>query len=202
MKLFHTPNSPYARTARIALREYGLLGGCEEIVAANRQPDNPVLGFSPVGRVPTLVADGLVITESRAVFGFIQARALVGSQISNADIDWAASAQEGQILGFLDGIAVWVREKRRPADQRSDFMIQVETDRAVRCLQHLNGEAVARRLPDASQFRGAALAAALDLMALHQFVRGWRAEHEALSAWLDEQARRPSMLQTAPSLLS
>jgi glutathione S-transferase len=64
MKLFYTPDSPYARTARIALREYGLLASCEEIIAANRQPNNPVLEFSPVGRVPTLVADGFVITES------------------------------------------------------------------------------------------------------------------------------------------
>lgn len=199
MKLFYTPNSPYARTARIALREYGLLAGCEEIIAANRQPDNPVLEFSPVGRVPTLVANGLVITESRAFFDYIKECSSVGLSASNGRRDWQAETQEGQIVGFLDGVAVWIREKRRSPDQRSDFMLQVEVDRAVRCLRYLNGEAVDRRLPDVAQFGGAALASALDLMTLHGLFRDWRAEHEALWAWLDEQAGRPSMQATVPS---
>lgn len=198
MKLFYTPNSPYARTARIALREYGLLTDCEEIVAANRQPDNPVLEFSPVGRVPTLVVGRLVITESRTVFGYLQARTLAGTRVSGAGIDWGAAAKEGQIVGFLDGVAVWIREMRRPLNQRSGLLLQVESDRASRCLCYLNDEVVTGRLPDVSQFAGAALAAALDLMTMHELIRGWRAEHKPLSAWLDEQAHRPSMQQTAP----
>lgn len=198
MKLFYTPNSPYARTARVAMREYGLLVGCQEIVAANRQPDNPVLEFSPVGRVPTLVTAEVVLTESRAIFDYLQSSGSGDDQITNTRVDWAASAQEGQILGFLDGIALWVRERRRSPEQRSDFIMQVEAERAVRCLSYLNSEAVARRLTDVSSFRGATLAAALELMTLHELVRDWRVEHKALSSWLEQQSSRPSMQQTAP----
>lgn len=196
MKLFYTPNSPYARTARIALREYGLLATTEEAVAANREPDNPVLAFNPVGRVPTLVADGLVITEAPRVFAYI--RQVHGKGVSPPD--WEAVVQEGQILGFLEGIAFWVRENRRPVEHRSASLIDVEIDRAGRCLAHLDGEARKQHLPDVTEFRGAALAAALDLMDLHGLKPAWRAEHEMLSAWLDRQAARPSLQQTVPKL--
>src|SRR5688500_14709720 len=53
MILFYSQNSPYSRIARIALRESGLISIASERLAANRQPDNPVLEYSPVGRVPT-----------------------------------------------------------------------------------------------------------------------------------------------------
>jgi glutathione S-transferase len=201
MKLFYTPNSPYARTARIALREYGLLATTEEAVAANREPDNPVLAFNPVGRVPTLVAGGLVITEAPRIFAYI--RQVSGKSMPRPETvspDWEAVAQEGQILGFLEGIAFWVRENRRPVEHRSASLIDVEIDRAGRCLAHLNGNARRQHLPDVTEFRGAALAAALDLMDLHRLKPAWRTEHEALSAWLQRQASRSSLQQTVPKL--
>lgn len=46
MQLFYSPNSPYARIARVALRETGLIEIAEETPARNRRPDNPVLAHS------------------------------------------------------------------------------------------------------------------------------------------------------------
>ena len=198
MILFYTPNSPYARTARIALREWGVLDVAEERLAVNRSADNPVLQFSPVGRVPTLVHGDLVITEARSVFAFITAFGGAEETGDRAGTDWPAVAEEGQIAGFLEGIASWVRENRRPIDGRSDFLLSVERDRARRCLDHLEARAAARRLPDVDAFGGAALAAALELMEVHRLSPGWRSEHNALGDWLERQQDRPSMRETAP----
>ncbi|WP_265517928.1 glutathione S-transferase family protein [Nitratireductor luteus] len=144
MILFYTRNSPYARTARIALREWGLLEAVEERAAANREPDNPVLQFSPVGRVPTLVHADLVITEARSVFAYIKAFAGAGYAERPTPFDWATVAEEGQIVGFLEGIASWVRENRRAMEGQSDFLLNVERDRMLRCLNYLDALATNR----------------------------------------------------------
>ncbi len=197
MQLYYTPNSPYARIARIALREYGLLARASERLAANRMPDNPVLQFSPVARVPTLLHDGLAITETRHVFRYIAE--LAGRQDTGA-ADWPSIAQEGQFLGFLEGISAWVRENRREGPQRSTFLLQVEDDRARRCLRAFEIAAAQSPLPGIPCFRTTVLACALSLMDLRGLVPGWREEHGALAAWYDDQAARPSMRETAPAL--
>lgn len=183
MILFYTQNSPYARTARIALREWGVLGLAEERRAANREVDNPVLEFSPVGRVPTLVHAGLVITEAQSVFAYIKEFACAGNVERMCQVDWATVAEEGQIVGFLDGIAFWVRENRRAAEVRSDFLLNVERDRMLRCLNYLETLATTRLLPAVSEFRGAALASALHLMDTHRFCPDWKMKNKALAAW-------------------
>ena len=71
IKLFYSLNSPYARIARIAARESGIIDEITEIPSKNREPDNPVLEYSPVGRVPTLVDGNLIITETKNVHRYI-----------------------------------------------------------------------------------------------------------------------------------
>lgn len=204
MKLFYSPNSPYARIARIGLRESGLISDVIEVVAANRQPNNPVLEFSPVGRVPVLVANDLVITETKNVYEYIfefAANDSANDSMSEpATRKWNEIVQEGQILGFLEGIASWVRENRRNAEQRSNFLVSVEADRACRCLAALNSGAENKGLPDIPIFRAVALSVSLALMDLHQLVPNWRDDHRKLFEWFDRQARRPSVRETAPTL--
>lgn len=200
MILFYTSNSPYARTARIALREWGVLEVAEERPAANRETDNPVLQFNPVGRVPTLVHAGLVITEARSVFAYIKDFAGAGDVERVALVDWATVAEEGQIVGFLEGIAFWVRENRRAIEGRSEFLLSVERDRMLRCLNHLDTLVTTRPLPAVSEFRGAALASALHLMDAHRFCPNWKTKNKALAAWFENQLDRQSMRETAPHL--
>ena len=198
MKLFYSPNSPYARIARVALRESGLFDQASELMAANRQPDNPVLGFSPAGKVPTLVHEGLAITESRRIYDYIAASSQTNALERETPGNWKVIAQEGQILGFLDGIASWVREKRRLPEQQSGFLLQVEADRAERCLSLLEQIAINRDLPSVPAFRAIALASALSLMELHDFIPAWPQGFPQLRQWFAKQTARPSMQETAP----
>lgn len=198
MQLFYSRNSPYARIARIAVRESGLADRVEERLAANRQPDNPVLAHSPVGRVPALIDGGLVITEARNVFTYLAESSGHPAMGTTDRPDWPAIMREGQIVGFVDGIAAWVRENRRPPERRSSFLLQVEADRSRRCLAWLEEQAAAGHLDPFPRFAAVALAVGLDLMRFHGFHPEWLDRYPALARWFEAQEVRPSMRQTAP----
>ena len=107
-----------------------------------------------------------------------------------------AIAREGQILGFLEGIAFWVREMRRDEPDRSEFLIGVEVDRGRRCLQRFEREVAA--LPEFPAFDAIAFGAALSLMELHKFFPDWQQTYPALAAWYARLEAQASMLATAP----
>jgi len=198
MKLYYSQNSPFARIARIALRESGMLSSASEELAANRQPDNPVLKHSLVGRVPTLVDGDVVITEAKYVFSYLAEKSGSAAMLAETKLDWKEIGQEGQILGFVDGVACWVRENRRNSASRSKFLVDVEIARPKRCFNYLEREANAYRLPDFPAFRGIVLAAGLGLMDLHKFYPDWRSKYQTLSAWFEIQEMRSSMRETTP----
>lgn len=199
MKLFYSPGSPYARIARIMIRESGLAAETIEVLAANRRPDNPVLEYSAVGRVPTLIDGDLTITEVRHVYDYLASKSRSAPIPHPEYLTWREICQEGQILGFLEGIASWVRENRRELHLRSDFLVRVETERSKRCLAYLESEVDKKRLPDFPVFRSIALAAGLGLMEFQQLKPDWRAIHPALAAWYDRHGNRASMQDTLPA---
>lgn len=194
MKLFYSQNSPYARIARIAVLESGR-SDVEMVRVETRTPDSPVLPFNPLGRVPTLVDGKLVLGEARNIWRYLAGS---GNPEQTAAGSWQVAACESVVLGFLDGIATWVREIRRDPPLRSAFLVEVERQRAVRCLAFFE-----QRVEDiAGQPRGfaqAALACALDLMDYHCLVEDWEVDYRRLFLWLDSERARPAMKATKPS---
>lgn len=200
MKLFYSPNSPYARIARITLRECALENHAEEVEAANRSADNPLLDYCPVGRVPTLVDGDLVVTDTRSVCRYLAERSPNTEIFGTDETDWSFRSTEGQIAGFLEGIAAWVRERRRAETERSDFLLGVEMDRAQRCLEALNINRHISRTIDVPLYPGSMLAAALSLMDLHNLVPDWKTKSPDLAFWFTQQTARRSLQDTAPKL--
>ncbi|MCG8596293.1 MAG: glutathione S-transferase [Kiloniellales bacterium] len=199
MKLFVTPNSPYARIARIAATEAGLTERIEEIRVVNRSPDSPLLAYSPVCRVPTLVEGALVLGESRTICAYFdrvtgQARCFPEGR---AD-DWQARALEGLVTGFLDGVAVWNRELRREPAARSAFLLEVELRRAERCLDRLEVLCPAAPAEWPWDFTRIALAATLGILDHGLPALDWRQGRPRLAAWFAAASARPAMRATAP----
>lgn len=194
MKLFYSANSPYARIARIAALESGRTD-IEMVAVTNRAPDSPLLAYSPVCRVPTLVDGELVLGEAANVWRYLQ------GSVRSAALergDWGAVAFESMTLGFLEGIAAWVREHRREPAERSAYVIEVERRRAGRCLAWFE-ERVAAGAAGPWDLAQAALVCALDLMDHHRLLEEWEVDHHRLFAWLDEQRRRPAVKATRPA---
>lgn len=199
MKLYYSQNSPYARIARVIARELGIIGSVEELRSKNRKPDNPVLRYNPVGRVPTVVDGELVITEIGNVVRFLFSKSASNNGNSVNAEDWAEIMQEGQILGFLEGLVSWVRENRREKTFRSSHLLQVERDRAERCLVFLEREARAEHLGEFPVFRHVALAVGLGLMEHYALIDNWEDEFPTLARWYRNKHKRSSMIETAPN---
>lgn len=200
MKLFISPNSPYGRIARIAAIEIGLADRIEHIYVENRTHDNPLLQYSPVARVPTLVFGDLVISESRHICAYFDEFMGVRRFFPARHVDkWQEVGLEGVVVGFLDGLAVLAREFRRDETLRAGDIVEWETTRAERCLDWIekkteNAVFHSRRW----DFPAIALACALGL-ADHSLSRlDWRDGRPHLDKWYTDRLQLSAMIKTMP----
>ena len=198
MQLHYSQNSPYARIARVIARELDQMDSIEEVLSKNREPDNPVLKYSPVGRVPMIVEGGLVITEVGNVARFLASKSASHDATMVTSDEWTGIMQEGQILGFLEGLAFWVRENRREQQDRSVYLLRVEHERAKRCLRYLEEGARAGHLGEFPLLRFVALAVGLALAEHYDLLTGWKQEFPSLATWFQDKPHRTSMKQTEP----
>ena len=194
MKLYYSINSPYARIIRIAIFDADAQDKVDQIEVVTRTPDNPVLAHSPLGRVPTLVTDDLVLGEAAIIYRYLQ------EQFGNAPdrTDWPTVALESMVIGFLDGLAVWGREPMfHPNGTHSDAVMALEEGRAQRCLAYL--EKIWAEWPGehAWDFAHIALACALVLMARFNGLPDWPKTHPHLAEWFEAAKSRPAMQATA-----
>ena len=194
MQLFYSSGSPYARAVRIALRETGLLDRVEERETTLRDPKAVVLPHSPVGRVPTLVlADGTVLTETALLLPYLDTLGGAYPLLPPATL-----SRFGQVLGLLEGMAVWNRELRRPEHERSPGVIALETIRVNRVADTLEAQGwVAPDQPDAADIL---LGCALGYAERRHRAWRWRDDRPVLTRFFDSLAERPSFQATVPPL--
>lgn len=138
MKVYHTGNSPYARRARLAARASGL--GVEEVdVAPLASPENPLRGKGPGAKVPGLETDaGTYICETLLITGYLNAQS--GGKLLPSDTAAAEAAMEVEGIGSLlmDSLFQRSHEKRREDGEKSQAVIDKESERANRCYDALN----------------------------------------------------------------
>lgn len=198
MRLFHAPGSPYARIARMAVIEHELQDRVAVEEATLRDPASVLLPFNPVGRVPALVlADGTTITETTPVLMMLDSLADPARRLLPGSDRPRALAAYGRVLGMMDGIAVWNRELRRPAHERSPGVIALEALRAVRVADALERDVAlgAFAAKDAAWF---ALVALFGYCEVRHTVFDWRQGRPALAALFDAAQARPSVAATVP----
>src|SRR5688572_23533620 len=118
MRLYTSMTSPYGRLARIVVLEKKLTNRVEIVEVRTRGTDNPLYRINPSGRVPCLEQeDGTVTEDSRVVCAYLDS--LDGNPHLTRTMkrpDWDYHRLEAYARSMLDGVAVWVREMRRPAN--------------------------------------------------------------------------------------
>jgi glutathione S-transferase len=198
MKLFHTPGSPYARIARMAVIELALQDRIQVEAATLRDPASVLLPFNPVGRVPTLLLDdGTAITETTPVLMALDAMVAPERRLLPGPDKPRALAGYGRVLGMMDGIAVWNRELRRPEHERSPGVIALEALRAARVADALDRDVAAGGFAarDAARL---ALLALLGYCERRHTAFAWRIGHPALAALFDAAAQERCVVATLP----
>lgn len=197
MKLYYTPNSPYARICRITAIESGLGDRLELDWVGLRTPDSPVVAISPLGRVPLLEDGDLVLPEARHICAYLDEKS--GKQTVARYGDWPAVAAEAQSLAFLDVVTVWSRETRRQEEDRSQFMLDVADIQVRRGLAHLNKTLEAPSGAPPISFDTLCIVAGLGMMRFYDLVPDWRETYPTLAAWSDAYDAVPSIAESAPS---
>lgn len=198
MKLYYTPNSPYARICRITAIEGGLGDRLELDWVGLRTPDSPVVAISPLGRVPLLEDGDLVLPEARHICAYLDEKS--GKLTVARYGDWKAVASEAQSLAFLDVVTVWSRETRRQMEDRSKFMLDVADIQVRRGLAHLNRTLKVPTGAPPISFDTLCIVAGLGMMRFYKLVPDWRETYPTLAAWSDAYDSVPSIAESAPSL--
>jgi len=198
VKLYVTPNSPYARMARIVVHEKGLGHRVEIIQAQTRTAESPYYRINPSGRVPYLVRDdGVGMEESALICAYLgQLDGKPAFQFPAPDA-WEERRLEGLARSMVDGISVWNRELARPENERSPTVIRHEAARAARMIDVWEKEIGNPLMHGSFGLLQLTLACALALEARNADFR-WRPAHPNLVAWFERVAARPSFAATAP----
>lgn len=192
-KLYYTSNSPYARITRVAARQAGLIDQIEEIEALTRSHGTWYFDVTPLARVPFFVDGTLQLADTRDIcvhFDQMTGTPRLFPRESASDRTYRQIA-----TGFLDGIAVWLREARRPDGERSEPVMRYEAERAQKAIAWLEKN---WSDPAPTTFTALTLACALDIARDRDFALVWDAIAPALTAWAADQATQPAMLATRP----
>ncbi|MDQ2090461.1 glutathione S-transferase family protein [Marimonas arenosa] len=193
MRLYYTPNSPYARMVRVAARESGLRPRIEEIEVSTRDPESNYFAVTPLARVPVVEDGGAVIADTRDICAHFDA--LEGRARWLPPEDDAARLLRNIAFGFLDGVAVWLRENVRPKGQKSGPVMAYEEHRTRNVLGWLEPRFRGEGRWD---FTALALACAVDIGRSRGMAEGWSEIAPGLMDWAGRRAGCPFMAETAP----
>ncbi|RDX37813.1 glutathione S-transferase [Kangiella sp. HD9-110m-PIT-SAG07] len=197
MKLIYSDASPYARTARMVVRELGMGDTVEEVV--HHPFDNPkeLIDANPLCKVPCLIDDnGMAIFDSQVIGEYLDAKAKSNKPLF-ADInnDWQLKTLYSLTRGLLD-TAVALQQDKMRGEGQSEFWqkrFYGALDRGLAYLQkHL--ASYPKRFEILS----------INTLALVSYLKFRHPEYTnldgftKLNMWFDEQQSRPSITRTAP----
>ncbi|HXP03068.1 MAG TPA: glutathione S-transferase family protein [Stellaceae bacterium] len=196
MKLFYASGSPYARIARVVIRELALESRVEEVEVTLRDPNSSLLPYNPGGKVPTLqLDDGTILNESLLILVFLDTqhggRKLLPMDGSDG---WKTLSELGRAYAFLDAVTMWNRELR--FGQSAPGVIALEKARADRVADGLEAALGAGAYSGPITASHIVLGAALENFARRHKVWDWRSGRPLLSRFLDDIAQRPSFTAT------
>lgn len=196
MKLFYASGSPYARIARVVVRELVLDDRIEEIEVTLRDPNSALLLHNPGGKVPALrLDDGTVINESLLVLAYLDTRHNGRKLLPMDGSDgWKTLSELGRAYAFLDAVTVWNRELRFGLSAAR--VVALEKERADRAADALETEIAGGGYSGPLNAGQIVLAAALENFARRHKVWDWRVGRPRLSGFLETIAARPSFTAT------
>ncbi len=175
--------SPFARKVRIAAAVLELDDRIEVSVADTNDPDDPLRGQNPLGKIPALIIEsGEVLYDSAVIVEYLDWLA-GGGRIIPCDPAQRFRSLTRQALA--DGIAeaaVLMRYEAlwRDADKRSVRWLAYQGDKISRALESFETSPP----EELSDIGTIALASALGYLDL-RFQGAWRTDHRRLAAWLD-----------------
>lgn len=199
MKLYYTGTSPYARLARIVVLEKGLANRIEMLEAKTRTLDSPYYQVNPSGRVPFLVRDdGRSMEDSQLICAYLDH--LDGKphlHVPFSQQDWTYGRLETYARSLVDGCSVYIREIRRPENERSPTILRHEIDRSVRLADFWEREIGQPLMQGPLNMAQLLLLVGLDLAAFTK-IADLEKGRPKLAIWARKTRELPSVKATEP----
>ena len=192
--------SPYARKVRIVLAEKKI--ECQQLEVSPWTPDNPVHGYSPLGKVPVLVLDdGTALFDSRVIVEYLDNVSPVSRLIPEPSRQRIAVRRwEALADGVNEAASTIVLEKRRPSAQQSADWIGRQERKLAEGVAELAGELEEKSWCNGEGYSLADIATgcALGYLDLRHPQLGWRDAYPNLARFQERLAKRPSFADTLP----
>ena len=195
MKLYWSPNSPYARKVVVVTKEMQIDDSVEMIeTSAIPTKANEVLSaLNPLTRIPTLqLTTGEILFDSSAICDYL-------NEFSDGGLLPEPGPTRRQVLklelygvDIMDRAVVCRQETLRPESLRWSGWVDAQFDRIGKVLDTLNTN-VPPLNPDLGTIT---IGCALEYLDFRFRDRPWRWERPKLSAWHEQFALRPSMAST------
>ena len=199
MKLYHAAASPYARKARITLREANILELVEEIEVAPWTDPEGYRDITPLGKVPALVRDdGPNLFQSVVICEYLASK---NSQINlypiGSELRWSNLRQIAAADGILDAlVGIRVEKLFHETEMQSKEFIQRQELTVLKSLDLIEENVMELEGPiNAGQI---AIAASLGYIDFRFSENNWRMSRPNLSKWFEAFSQRDSMKDTVP----
>ena len=200
LKLIATSTSPYTRKVRIALAEKKIEYQLAEI--SPWTPDNPVLEWNPLGKVPVLILDdGTHLYDSRVIVEYLDTVSPVSRLIPEPSRQRIAVKRwEALADGICDAAVAIVLESRRPARQQSRDWIARQQQKLTAGVAEFARELADRPWCNGEGYTLADIATgcALGYLELRRVELAWANEFANLVRFAEKLGKRPSFQDTAP----
>ncbi|MDR3528191.1 MAG: glutathione S-transferase [Rhizomicrobium sp.] len=204
MKLYSNPASPFARKARIIVRELNLTKVVEEVNVDTRSQSDEVRKLNPLGKIPVLVLnDGSTIIDSRVICEYLNetggGKFFPGMSIwREVSGRWKAMTLQALGDGICDAAVASIYESRRPPEQQSPAALEKYGKAITTSLEVLAPANFAKTITIGE----IAVACALGYLDFRLPQLTWRENHPKLRDWYEIFAQYPSMKDTWPAALS
>lgn len=201
MKLFMTPNSPYARKVRVMLAEKRI--ECEQVVVESlAAPDSPVIEHNPLGKVPTLVLDdGTSLYDSVVIVDYLDHKTPVARLIPQDNTHRALVRRwEALADGVCDATVAVVMEKRRTPEKQDEATIERQLQKVERGLKVMSDDMGESKWTTGDRFTLAdiAVGCVLGYVALRLPELNWREQYPNLGRIYDQMQERQAFRDSAP----
>ncbi len=198
MTLYASPTSPYARKVLVCARELGMIDTLELVAmsVAPQAPNHDYAVHNPLMKLPALErADGVHLYDSVVICEYLDTLAHGRLFPREGEARWQALRLHALADGVLDA-AVLARYETalRPEALRWDAWVGGQLAKIDHALDACEAEPPEGPL-DIGQI---GLACALGYLDFRFADRRWREGRQALEAWYESVAERPSLRATRP----
>jgi glutathione S-transferase len=198
VKLFFSPNSPYARKCRVVILEKGLQDKVE--LVSVMPSDNPpeLVAANPLGTVPTLVIDnGKSLCESPVICEYLDSLSDKNPLFPTDKSErFDALALAALADGIMDAAVACVMEGRRPEEKRYQVWVERKENAVKRTIAKISEFNLDTKIWHIGAINTAIALSYVDFRLPHL---NWRDNNKNLSNWLDFNNKKQSMLATAPA---